>query len=158
MKKIHLSRFRTAGAVALSIATLAAVGGPVMAKPAAAGEITLAPQEQALAVCRANKMGQWDIAYFNGKDGIAQWGPGYDCKQSPVPADISGVANAIQSDGKVVTLAPPEEAAKLCPTLGPWDIAYVNGKDGIAQWGPGYGCKQSRVPGAFSGVSNAITK
>lgn len=125
-----------------------------------AAEIKLATPEEALAACKGNSMGQWDISYFIGKDGVAQWGPGYGCKQSPVPGSFSGVGNAIQAGGATVTLASPDAALAACKAnqMGQWDIAYIVGKDGTAQWGPGYGCKQSPVPGSFSGVGNALTK
>ena len=156
-----LNRFVSALSLAGVLAITATVAAPVSAN---AQEIKLATADEALQACKENKLGQWDIAYFIGKDGIAQWGSGagYDCKQAPVSAGFSGVGNAIQAGGKLVTLASPEDAAAACKDhkMGEWDIAYFVGKGGIAQWGwgRGYDCKQAPVPGAFSGVGNAIIK
>lgn len=142
-------------AVATVSAALVAPAG------AYAGEIKLATPEEALAACKDRKIGEWDLAYIIGKDGLAQWGwgDGYNCKQAPVPSEFSGVGNAVQAGGSIVTLASPEVALKACQdrSIGEYDIAYFIGKDGIAQWGWGYQCKQSSVPGSFSGVGNAIT-
>ncbi|MCM2291177.1 hypothetical protein NAC44_02390 [Allorhizobium sp. BGMRC 0089] len=125
-----------------------------------AGEVKLASPDVAAKACKENKMGQWDISYIIGKGGIAQWGPGYGCKQSPVPADFSGVGNAINAEGATVTLEASDAAMQFCKSkkMGQWDIAYITGKGGVAQWGPGYGCKQSPVPAEFSGVGDALTK
>lgn len=142
---------------ALTLVGLAAVAAPASA---AVREIKLATPEAAKAVCEKGGMGEWFIAYVIGKGGLAQWGPGYKCEQKSVPGSVSGVGNAVEAGGAVPTLATPEEALAFCKAgkMGQWDIAYVTGKDGLAQWGKGYNCEQKSVPASFSGVGNAIVK
>lgn len=162
MKKVILTRSHVS---ALFVAVVCAAAA-VLATPASAGgrEIKLATPEVALKACQAHKVDQWVLAYFIGKDGIVQWGWGnkYDCKQAPVPGTVSGVGDAIDSNGSVAHLANPDDALKACQShqIGEWDIAYFNGKNGIAQWGwgKGYDCKQGPVSGSVSGVGNAIVK
>jgi|688.fasta_scaffold427977_2 hypothetical protein len=148
--------------VSLFVGAMALVGVAAVAAPASAEvrEIKLATPEEAKSVCEKGAMGEWFIAYFIGKGGEAQWGPGYKCKQSSVAGNVSGVGNAVEAGGAVPTLATPAEALAFCKAgkMGQWDIAYVNGKDGLAQWGPGYSCKQSPVKASFSGVGNAIVQ
>ncbi|WP_044559467.1 hypothetical protein [Azospirillum sp. B4] len=170
MRKIHLSRVHTAGAAALAIAALAVAGAPVRAEPAATPHtphppviITLATAEQALKVCHDHKMGDREIAYFAAQQymaGYAQWGPHYHCMQSRVSSQSGPVTKAIQSDGTIVTLVSKEEAHKACKAgeVGDWDVAYIKGNYGLAQWGPAYKCKQARVPYKSSSVTNALAQ
>jgi hypothetical protein len=148
--------------IATLVGALALVGVAAVAAPASAEvrEIKLATPEEAQSVCAKGGMGEWFIAYVIGKGGLAQWGPGYQCKQSSVAGSVSGVGNAVEAGGAVPTLATPQEALAFCKSgkMGQWDIAYVNGKDGLAQWGPGYQCKQSSVAPNVSGVGNAIVQ
>ncbi|MDZ5648223.1 hypothetical protein [Nitrospirillum sp. BR 11828] len=142
------------------IAVAMAASVPATAKTATAAEIKLATAKEGLAICRANKMGNWDLAYIAGKDGLVQWGPGYDCKQSRVPGEFSTITSAMQADGTLLPLATLEEGLLACRAsrMGQWDLAYILGKNGLVQWGPGYACKQSAVPGDFSDVDNALVK
>ncbi|MBB6254654.1 hypothetical protein [Nitrospirillum iridis] len=146
------AQFTVSGIFALAICAL-------VPSVASAGEVKLATPEQALAICKANKMGEWDIAYVIGKNGLVQKGPGHQCAQESAPAQASGVGNAITADGAVVKLATPEEALAMCKAnkMGEWDIAYIIGKNALAQKGPGYQCKQESMLNQATGVGNALT-
>ncbi len=122
------------------------------AASAAPHEVVLAAPEEAKAQCQ--KMGQWDIAGIIGKSGLSQFGPGYNCKQE-VPTN-TGIGNAIEAGKGECTLATPAEAKTVCQSMGQWDIALIQGRGGISQFGPGYGCKQE-IP-KNTGVGNAICK
>ena len=153
----HMSVFIAMAALACSVGmTAPAVAGPKVIK--------LATPQEAMKACQSHKIGEWTLGYIIGKDGLAQWGwgNGYNCKQSPVPGSFSGVGDAIDASGMTVSMATPEEALKACHShqIGEWDLDYIIGKGGLVQWGwgAGYNCKQSPVPGSFSGVGGAIAK
>jgi len=113
-------------------------------------EVVLAAPAEAKAQCQ--KMGQWDIAAIIGQPGFSQFGPGYNCKQE-MPTN-TGIGDAIEAGKGECKLATPEQAKTVCSSMGQWDIAIIQGKGGISQFGPGYGCKQEIPKG--TGVGNAI--
>lgn len=148
----------------ISVLSASAILACLAAAPSYGGtkEIKLATPEVAKASCTSHKIGEWVLAYFIGKDGIAQWGWGntYNCQQKAVAPSTSGVGDAIDASGTLHHLATPEDAMKFCKShqMGEWDLAYINGKGGLVQWGWGakYDCKQAPVAGSVSGIGNAI--
>ena len=53
----------------------------------------MASPAAAKALCKSGRMGRWDIATIVGKPGMAQYGPGYGCKQGIEKK--SGIGDAV---------------------------------------------------------------
>jgi len=111
-----------------------------IALPAFAGphEIKLADPTEAATYC--NMMGEYDIAAIAGEPGMSQYGHGYQCKQGIETGP--SVTDAIEAGKGECHLATAEEAKPVCPSMGQLDIAVIQGKPAMSQYGQGYDCKQ----------------
>jgi hypothetical protein len=148
--KSLLSAVALLGAAALAFS----IGMVTPVQASGAHEVKLADAQEAKALCDNKKVGNWDIAVIIGPPGMAQYGPGYGCKQAV--EKVSGLGNAIEAGKGECKLATAQKAKALCTSkgVGNWDIAVIIGPPGMAQYGPGYGCKQAVEK--VSGLGNAI--
>jgi hypothetical protein len=134
----------------LIIVGLAVIGGsgligqgrPPM--PGGVRKVALIDASAAKQAC--GSLSKFAIAYVKG-NAIVQKGQGHYCQQGK---EMNAVGEAFTSDRKVCKLASAAQALQACKTgvLAQDDIAYIEGRNGMAQYGMKYNCKQEAEKGS----------